>query len=48
MVNIDTTAMEGTDNLTNLANKTNLTNMTDKEHDKYVGSMIYKNTGLQP
>ena len=54
MVNIDTTAMDWTDNLNNLANKTNLTNMTDlihmtyKEYDEYVGPMIYKGSGLQP
>ena len=33
MGDINTMAMEQTDNLTNQANMTNLTNMTDKEHD---------------
>ena len=45
MVNISTMAMEWADNLTNLDDMTNLTSMTDKEHDKYVSSIITKTWG---
>ena len=44
MVDIDTTVMEWTDNLTNLANVTNLTNMTDKEHDEYMSAPWFTKT----
>ena len=42
MVDINTTAIQWTDNLTNLAN---VTDLTDKEQDDYVNSLNRKTRG---